>query len=319
MAAIAVTAEAGLDIARRLATGELEVAGIQVRDTATKQIRYILEGLENFPSDSAKLDELPGLEPLRAALVATQLLQVMTAAQNAAMAASLHRIERSLERIGRRLEGMEGRLAHIQTQQTLVLAALKDSGVNRLKVAKTAAMVALQHDYRTALQAAGRDADRAARDLLAQSRRLVTVREDGFPVALQAPSELADLASSSVEAARLASAIWLALNAKDAAGSLMKDVADELESMRQQLASALRDPHLIVRLVSSKLASDEELVKAGKQLQIAFQQARGRELMIGLGCFGPDPLRREFEVVAPAPSEPSFVPIADLVQEQAAE
>lgn len=99
----------------------------------------------------------------------------------------------------------------------------------------------------------------------------------------------------------------------------MKEAADELESMRRQLASALQDSELIIRRVAAEIGTDEELAAAGSRLRIAFQQARGREMMIAAGLIGADPQRIEFEAVEPAPKGLSFLPIAAPLQEQAAE
>ena len=82
MSIISITAEAGRDICRRIASGELEVAGIQVREAGSKQIRYILRGLENLPADRTVLDGFPPLAPLLQAIGITQLLGVVAVAQN---------------------------------------------------------------------------------------------------------------------------------------------------------------------------------------------------------------------------------------------
>src|SRR5687767_12334154 len=99
MGPISVTAEAALDIIRRLASGELEVHGILLRDAAGKKFRYILRGLEEVSRETVRLADVPGLKALQAAISETQILQAITIAQNAAIAASLRRIEVSLESI----------------------------------------------------------------------------------------------------------------------------------------------------------------------------------------------------------------------------
>jgi hypothetical protein len=311
MEPISVTADAGLDIIRRLATGELEVHGILLRDTARKKFRYILRGLEDLPADPAPLDSLPPLDPLRSALNASQLLQAVTVAQNAAMAASLRRIEAFLARIGQRLDGIEARLTRIETRQTLLLDATRSAPASRLAAAKTAAVVALKAGDQTALIGAGQSAEQAARDLLVQARHLVRVQENAIPVALLAPAELADLSEAADDAARAASAIWLALDARDAARLLMAETADGLEAMRRQLAAALQDPELAIRRAAAPLGADADLAAAGRHLQTALQEARGREMMIAAGAITGDPQRLEFEVASPMPKGISLLALPD--------
>ena len=160
--------------------------GTQVR-------RYVLRGFEDLPLEAGGLGDLPPLELLHAAMNATQILQTITIAQNAAIAVSLRRIEAHLDSIERRLGGIETRLKRVETKQSLVLEALRTAPVSRLKAAKTAAVVALQHGDRTAMIAAGKDAQQASHDLLDQARHLVRVEEDGLPIAILLPVEHADL------------------------------------------------------------------------------------------------------------------------------
>lgn len=311
MGPISIIAEAGLDIIRRLAAGELEVHGILLRDTAGKKFRYILRGLESLPGDPAKIVSLPPLEPLRSALNATQLLQVVTVAQNAAMAASLRRIEASLARISQQLDGIEVRLIRIDTRQQLILEAVRSGAASRLMAAKTAAVVAYQSRERTALISAGQNAEHAAREILAQAKHLVRVHEDGIPVALLAPIELADLSDAAADAARVASAIWIALDAREPAKLLMAETADELETMRRQIAAVLQDPELSMRRASANLGTDDHVMTAGRRLQTAQQSARARQMMIASGTLAGDPQRLEFELIAPAISGLSFLPLPD--------
>jgi hypothetical protein len=59
MGPISVTADAGLDIIRRLASGELEVHGILLRDAAGKKFRYIPRGFEDLSRETVRLGDLP--------------------------------------------------------------------------------------------------------------------------------------------------------------------------------------------------------------------------------------------------------------------
>ncbi|MBS5905147.1 hypothetical protein [Roseomonas mucosa] len=295
MGPVSVTADAGLDILRQLASGELEVHGILLRDTIGKKFRYILRGLEDLPADPASINSLPPLDPLRSALNMPQLLQAVTIAQNVAMAASLRRIEASLTRIESRLGGIEARLTRIETQQTLLLSGTRSAPASRLVAAKTAAVIALRAGDRTALIAAGQSAEEAARDLTAQARHLIRVQENGLPIALIVPAELADLSEAAADASRVASAIWLTLDARNAAKQLMAETADGLEAMRRQLAAALRDPELAIRRAAAPLGTDADLATAGKRLQAALYETRGREQMILAGLLVSDPSGLEFE------------------------
>jgi hypothetical protein len=83
MALISVTAEAGLEVIRGLASGRLEVAGIQVREAASKQFRYLLRGFENLPAEPERLGDLPPLQALEGAIGMTQVLQTIAIAHPA--------------------------------------------------------------------------------------------------------------------------------------------------------------------------------------------------------------------------------------------
>jgi len=310
MGPISVTAEAGLDIIRKLASGELEVHGILLRDSEGKKFRYILRGFEDLPKDVARLGDLPPLEPLRAALNVTQLLQVVSIAQNAAMAASLRRIEARLTAIEDRLSDIQGRLTRIQTTQTLTLGAIRTQPVSRLKAAKAAAVVALQHRDRTALIAAGKDAQQAFHDLLEQARHLVRTEEDGLPVALRLPGELADLCESAADAAYVASAIWIALDNPHAAAALTRESAEVFDSMRRKLSTVLADPEFLLRRMKADEGCDDELRAAGRRLQSAMHASLGRSLMIEQGLVAPDPELISFECVQPV-QELAFLLLPD--------
>ena len=299
MPAISITADAALDIVRQLAGGDLEVHGILLRDVAGKKFRYILRGFENIPADIGKLPDLAPLEPLRVALNATQLLQIVSVAQNAAIAASLRRIEGRLDAIERRLIGVEGRLTRLQTTANLMLAGMRSSPVNRLKAAKTAAVTAFRRGDTTALIAAAQSAEHAARDILDQAQHLVRIEEDGLPVALLLPGEHQDILSSAADAMLAASAMLLALDRPDAAAQLIHDTADAIELMRSRLSNRLRDPELFLRRAKADFPPDADLLAAARMHRDTLLWCRGRAVMIEMGLIGPDLERIEFEKVFP--------------------
>lgn len=311
MGPISIIAEAGLDILRRIASGELEVHGILLRDAASKKFRYILRGFEGLPRDKGRLNDLPPFEPLQAAVNLTQLLQVVAVAQNAAVAASLRRIEAKLAAIDERLDGIERRLQGVQTKQTLLLKAMHTAPIGRLKAAKTAAMVALPLRDRTALISAGRECQQASHDLLEQATHMVRIEEDGLPVALLAPREHADLVDGAAMAGMAASAIWLSLDATHAASSLLYEAADAIQTMRRKLSGALEDPELMLRRMRADRGRDAELVAAGRRLRDIELWARGRGILIEQGLATSDPERLEFERMEPAQGL-SFVPIREM-------
>lgn len=308
MGPISVTAEAGLEIIRKLASGELEVHGILLRDTAGKKFRYILRGFENLPKDAAQLGDLPPLEPLRAALNVTQLLQVVAVAQNAAITATLRRIEARLAAIEDRLSDIEGRLTRMQTTQTLTLAALRTQPVSRRKAAKAAAIVAWQRGDQTALIGAGKDAQQAFHDLLEQARHLVRTEEDGLPVALRLPVEFADLCESAADAAYVASAIWIALGNREAAAAVTRESAEALQAWRRKLAGVLMDPELLLRRAKADEGRDADLLAAGQRLQAAMHASLGRTVMIEQDLVTSDLEPASLERREPV-QELAFVPI----------
>lgn len=220
MPVISLAAEASAGIMRRIGEGSLKIDGIILRD-AKGPFRYILRGFGNLPKNASQLSTLSALEPLRAAMTLQQILQVVSIAQNVEIAASLHRIERRLEDIENRLSGIEHRLTRVECNTNLLLEAVRSSPVNRLKGAKTAAVIAFSNSDQTALTGAAQAAEHAARDILDQSKHLVRVEEDGLPVALRMPQELADLVASAVDAFDVASAILVALKRPDLAANLL--------------------------------------------------------------------------------------------------
>ncbi len=313
MGPISVTAEAGLDIIRKLASGELEVHGILLRDSAGKKFRHILSGFEDLPADPAKLGNLPPLEPLRAALDVTQLLQVVSVAQNAAMAATLRRIESRLGAIENRLAGIELRLGRLQTSQTLTLEAMRSQPLARLKAAKVAAVVALQHQDRTAMIAAGKEAQQAFHDLMDQARHLVRIEEDGLPVALRLPDELADLSESAADAAYVASAIWMALDSRDAAAEVTRESAEGLQAIRRRLHAVYSDPEFLLRRMKADAGRDDALLLAGRRLEGAMHASLGRSVMIERGLIAAEPGALSLERIRPS-AQPSFIPLPDMAE-----
>ncbi len=299
MNSISITADAGTKILSQLMSGELYVFGIEIRETASKRIRYHLQGLQDFPADASKIAELPALAPLRAAISVQQLLGVIAVAQNAATAATLKRIEGKLDAIDQRLDGIEHRLTGIETNVKLVLGAMRDFPISRLKAAKNAAVTALRTGNTTALIGATKDAEQAARDILAQARHLVSVEQSGVPFALRCPREMADLVSGAAEAMLAASAMHLSLGSGTTAANVMHEVANTIEHIRSVLGRRLSDPELMLRRIEGELAPYYDLEEAASQLRESQKWTRARALMIEAGVFGPEPSRVEFEAVAP--------------------
>lgn len=300
MSFISLTAAAGLDICRRIASGEFEVAGIQVREAGSKKIRYILPGFENLPADRAFLDGLPPLAPLRQAIGITQLLNVVVIAQNAATALSLKRIERDLTEIKRSLDGIVERLRRLGAKVDLIVEGMRSSPLNRLESAVTAAVTAHRHGERSALIVAMGEADRAARDIRSQAQHLVgVVDEYGLPWALTVPDELANLIASAARATCTASSLHLALNQRDAAEKMLRETADTFEAMSKRLHSALTDPELILRRLANDSGNDEKIIGAGLALRRALHVCRGCEMMIRLDLIARDSERIELEKAEP--------------------
>jgi hypothetical protein len=311
MISISITAAAGLDIIRRISSGELEIYGIQIRDVATKQIRYVIRGAENFPRDLDTLGDVPSLASLRAALNTTQILQLVAIAQNAAAAMSMRRIERRLEAVENQLSGIEERLRQSQVTDLLILDGQRAEPVSRLKAAKSAAIAALRHQDKNALISAAQGAEQAAHDLLAQTTQLIHRGDRGLPAAILYPNDLANLAESTVEAACIASAMWLALGkSEDIAYSLMRTTSEALSRIRHQISAALSNPDLLLRRTEMDSAQHATLREAGLRLKNAVLQASGRTEMIRLGLVNNDLLGGEFERLVPA-SQLTFLPVSE--------
>ncbi|WP_439578953.1 hypothetical protein [Elioraea sp.] len=320
MSIISITAEAGRDICSRIASGELEVAGIQVREAGSKQIRYILRGLENLPADRTVLDGFPPLAPLLQAIGITQLLGVVAVAQNAATALSLRRIERDLAEIKRSVDGTVEMLRRFLPKVDLITEGMRSSPLNRLESSVTAAVTAHRHGERSALIGAMEGADWAAREIRSQAQHLVDVVDHcGLPWALTVPAELANLIASASRATYTASSLHLALNQRDAAEKMLRGTVGTIERMRSQLHSVLTDPELMLRRLANDRGNDGEIIAAGKALRDALHICRGREMMIRQGLISSDPERVAFERVEPV-QDVGFVeirPVPDALESRA--
>jgi hypothetical protein len=295
MTAVSITAEAGLDIVRRIGS-ELKVDGILLREIPPGKIRYLLRAASEVAEYTDSLPDLPRFDALRAVMLPQQIVGIMTIAQNAALAATLRRIERTLESMECRLEGIELRLTKVDLKLDLVRSAMRNAPVARLKSAKNQAVNALRHADRTALIAAAQSAEQAAWDLLFQATDLARIEIDGLPVALRCPAELADLTRGTAEAMEIASAMHVALGSP-AASRILEEAADALAGMRTKLRTALRDPELSYRRTNPELADTTNVVTAGSTLHHALHWMRGRAVMIGTGLISADPAAAEFETV----------------------
>jgi hypothetical protein len=66
-----------------------------------------------------------------------------------------------------------------------------------------------------------------------------------------------------------------------------------------------------MRRAAAPLGTDADLAGAGKRLQAALHEARGREMMITAGIITSDPQRLEFEVASTTPDGVSFLTLPD--------
>jgi uncharacterized membrane protein len=298
MAFISIAAEAAQDIFRRIAAGELEVHGILLRETSGKRFTHILRGLENVGSDAATIAGQSPLAPLQAAMSLQNLLGIMAVAQNAAAAASLKRIEAKLEEIDQRLDGIDKRLERIERTTLLVLDAIRQAPVSRLKAAKNKAINARRSNDTNALISAASNVEQAARDILAQGLHLVRNREGGLPACLLGPNELGDLIQSAAEAMSFASSLHITLGSPDLASRLMHETADSIEGARNTLRMCLSDRELMMRRIEIGMASDAELGQLAARLREDQYWTRGRAILIEEGLFGQSPDLMEFEALA---------------------
>ncbi|MCX7365418.1 MAG: hypothetical protein NTV97_26795 [Alphaproteobacteria bacterium] len=275
-------------------------------------MRNILRGFENLPRELERISDLPPLKSLQSVLQFSQILQVIEVAQNAAMAASLRRIEKCLDSIDGRLSHIEASLKRVGTRMSLVLESLRALPVSRMKAAKAAAVNALRLNDATAMIGAGKDMQQAFHDLIAQTWHMVRVEEDGLPLALRLPAELADLAEISAEAASAASAVWLALGDERAAAGLMREAADAIDAVRQKMAMTFMDPELLLRRIRADERQDIALIEAGDRLRNAGLWSIGRAVMIEQHLISADPSRLEFEQVVVGDGI-TFTPVVEEV------
>ena len=183
----------------------------------------------------------------------------------------------------------------ITSHQKLIQKIFGSAPISRLKAARAAATVALQHRDRTALIAAGKDAQQAAHDLLEQANHLVRLEHEGLPLALLVPTEHADLAESAAEAALVASAIWLTLDNTELAGNIVQEASQTLESMRRKIANALESPELMLRRLNMKEWNDANFLAAGARLKVAMLSTVGRSTLIDIGAMASDLTSFEFK------------------------
>ena len=295
MPAISIAADAAADILRRIQSGELEVYGIQVREAASKKIRYLLRGLENQSLDPTTILNTPPLQPLQAAIGITQLLGAISIAQNAAIAMTLKRIEAKLAAIDAKLDRMEGRLREIDAKLDLVIQAFRSQPVNKLRSALNSAEAARRLRQESFGALAASSADEASKDIISQARHLTTVEIDAVPVALISPKELIDLVSAGANAASVASSIYLGLEQRAIGVRILRDAADEVARMRQTLARRVSDPETTLRRLKARMASDAEILAAAKALSHEERWLRGRADMIDAGLIEPSRNGQDFE------------------------
>ena len=203
MGIINVTAAAGADSIRRVVSGELEISGIILHDSDGKKFRYILRGLEHVAEQVQNGDSSP-LEPLRAIMSVTQIINPVGIAQNAALAATLKRVEGKLHIVDRQLTDVINRLSHLEAKAELLLHGMRSAPLTRLRAAHDHATQAYRLGDQTALFAAAKDFQRAALDIQAQAVHLTRIEQNGIPLALLAPHELGMLTSSGAEAMAIA-------------------------------------------------------------------------------------------------------------------
>jgi hypothetical protein len=292
MSLISLVAEAASDILRQIGDGTLKIDGIVLRDAKGK-IRYILRGFENLPNDSLRLADHPSLQPLRAVLQLQPILQLVMIAQNAATAASLHRI-------GDRLSDIDLRIRKMGANLNLLALLKLNNATALLKGAKLQAKVAIKDRERGALIASVGSATEAAHDILGQAKQLAhQMDDDGLPAALGKPQEFCDVVGSVADAFEVASAILVACEQPGHAADLLKEAATTLKNMRQRIAACYDDPELMLRRSRIDANLDSALAASGRTLRDAIHRCEGRQWMIELGVIGPDPNRQELETAIP--------------------
>lgn len=295
MATIQFTAAAAADIISRLASGELEIHGLLLRNAAGKKFRYILRGFEDLPIEAGQLSDLPPLEPLRAAMSVQQVISLVGLVQNAALAATLKRIEGKLDRVQQQLSALEERLARVELQVILGFEDLRATPVGQLRSACNRALNARRDDDRGGLADAAKDVEMAARNLLAFSGNMVRVKQDGLPAALSAPADMAALAGGAALAMAEASSMQIALGSTDIAARTMHEVAEAVAHMRAQLARHVADPDALLCRMNPAHARDADVLAAAQVLRETQQWTRSRAVMIEMGLIQPGRQKAELE------------------------
>lgn len=299
MPAISMAAEAAADILRRIRSGELQISGIQIRESESKKIRYILRGLENQSLDPSTILSTPPLQPLQAAIGLTQLMSAISIAQNAAITMSLKRIEAKLAAMDKRLDRMEGRLQQIDAKLDLMIQAFRSKPASKLRTALNSAEAARRLRNENVAALAAKDADEASKDIIAQARHLTVVEVDAVPVALMAPREIADLVAAGANAATVASSMYLGLGQSEIGGRILRDAADEIRAMRLTLARRLSDPEFLIRRFKAKIASDKDIIAAAASLRYEEEGLRNRAVLIDAGLILPEAEGTDFEAAKP--------------------
>lgn len=303
MSVVSLSAEAALDIIARIGK-DLRIDGIQLRDIRTGRITHLLRPGPDALQQAAPSSDSPVVSALQAVAGIQTFTAIVSIAQQAAMAATLHRIEAKLHAMEQRLGNIQQRIAGIDAKLDLVLAGLRESPVARVRAARNQALAARKRRDHTALSIAASNAETGARDLIAQAGHLVRVQLDGLPAALRCADALSELVSGAVEATEIASAMHLALGETGIAAGLLEEAASAIAVMQARLHSALTDPELVVRRTALALASTTDLVSLGEAMRRSRHVLRARAGLIEVGLIVPAAADSELE----QPSElPGFV------------
>jgi len=298
MPTIPFDAEAGIEIIRRIQAGELEVVGLQVREVARKTIRFILRGAENLPLDPVRLGNMPPLEPLRAVMSVTQLVNLVGVAQNVMLARTLKQVEAKLNQIDNRLNAMSTSLAEMNFKLDVVVNNLNTAPISRLRAAQSMAKTARRLGETGQLIAAAKDAECAARDLLARATYLARSKQNDMPTVLLMPGELAGLVDAAGETMAIAAAMQLALGSRTLAADLLHHVADTVGTMRSHLSESVIDPNLGEYRHRVALANDAAVLDAAASLRNTQHWTRSRAVCISAGLIEPGQ-GEEFEAIPP--------------------
>lgn len=96
---------------------------------------------------------------------------------------------------------------------------------------------------------------------------------------------------------RIASAIHLALGAREVAAAIMHEIAGALDDFRRTLHQRLSDPELMLRRIQIDFVPHMDLAGAGARLREDQLWTRARAVMIEAGCVNPGSNELEFESV----------------------